>query len=275
MRLVWIHVLLNNIQFRQVDDKFLFTYVTLKLNLLRGKILIFCNSHRPRLQTETFILDQFGWSVPCWIGTAAIKSSRDCWPVLIDPFWHFNCSWRNSYSRGDFKKESWRWCCSGVDFKRRCRCSIDFPGSLETYTHRVGRTARGKDGKGTALSLIDVEADSEEAVGAVRAAVKWLISFPMDRWKLSVIDPGCPAQYHEIERKEGSCPELSKQLLASQKLSTSFFANRLKDFTNAAKWCGDKGKGARIQQHLKHVPGYLLESVGAKEKNKNNKKCKR
>ena len=257
------------------DDKFLFTHVTLKLNLLRGKILIFCNSTDRAYKLKLY-LDQFG--VKCAVLNPELpllsrhgivdQFNRSVFDILI-------AADETATAGVASKKNREGGVARGVDFKRvDVVFNFDFPGSLETYTHRVGRTARGKDGKGTALSLIDVEADSEESIGAVRAAVKLTdFPFPMDQleaFRYRSLDALRSTTKSSIKKARAS--ELSKQLLASQKLSTSFFANRPKDLQMLRNDAAIRGKGVRIQQHLKHVPGYLLESVGAKEKNKNKKR---
>lgn len=250
------------------DDKFLFTYVTLKLNLLRGKILIFCNSTDRAYKLKLY-LDQFG--VKCAVLNAELpllsrhgivdQFNRSVFDVLIasDDTTNQSQSSRKRSKEGGVAR--------GVDFKRvDVVFNFDFPPSLESYTHRVGRTARGKDGKGTALSLIDVESDSSESIESVRSAVKLTdFPFPMDQleaFRYRSLDALRSTTKSAIKKARAS--ELSKQILASQKLSTTFFANRPKDLQILRNDAAIRGKGVRIQQHMKHVPGYLLEGVGAK-----------
>lgn len=249
------------------DDKFLFTYVTLKLNLLRGKILIFCNSTDRAYKLKLY-LDQFG--VKCAVLNAELpllsrhgivdQFNRSVFDVLI-------ASDDANQQSGSLKKSKEGGVARGVDFKRvDVVYNFDFPQSLEAYTHRVGRTARGKDGKGTALSLIDVESDSLQVIESIRSAVKLTdFPFPMDQleaFRYRSLDALRGTTKSAIKKARAS--ELSKQILASQKLSTTFFANRPKDLQILRNDAAIRGKGVRIQQHMKHVPGYLLEGVGAK-----------
>lgn len=244
------------------DDKFLFTYVTLKLNLLRGKILIFCNSTDRAYKLKLY-LDQFG--VKCAVLNPELPLlSRH---GIVD---QFNRSVFDILIAADeaSKKNREGGVARGVDFKRvDVVFNFDFPGSLETYTHRVGRTARGKDGRGTALSLIDVESDSFAAVSSVRSAVRLTdFPFPMDQleaFRYRSLDALRSTTKSAIKKARAS--ELSKQILASQKLSTTFFASRPKDLQMLRNDSAIRGKGVRIQPHLKHVPGYLLDGIGAKE----------
>ena len=246
------------------DDKFLFTYVTLKLNLLKGKILIFCNSTDRAYKLKLY-LDQFG--VKCAVLNAELpllsrhgivdQFNRSVFDVLIAS--------DDGQSGGKRSKEGG--VARGVDFKRvDVVFNFDFPPSLGAYTHRVGRTARGKDGKGTALTLIDCESDSSEAIESVRSAVKLTdFPFPMDQieaFRYRSLDALRSTTKSAIKKARAS--ELSKQILASQKLSTTFFASRPKDLQILRNEAAIRGKGVRIQQHMKHVPGYLLEGIGAK-----------
>ena len=246
------------------DEKFLFTYVTLKLNLLRGKILIFCNSTDRAYKLKLY-LDQFG--VKCAVLNAELPLlSRH---GIVDQFNRsvFDVLIASDDTAPTTKKSKEGGVARGVDFKRvDVVFNFDFPQSLEAYTHRVGRTARGKDGRGTALSLIDSESDSIEAIESIRSAVKLTdFPFPMDQleaFRYRSLDALRSTTKSAIKKARAS--ELSKQILASQKLSTTFFANRPKDLQILRNDAAIRGKGVRIQQHMKHVPGYLLEGVGAK-----------
>ena len=246
------------------DEKFLFTYVALKLNLLRGKILIFCNSTDRAYKLKLY-LDQFG--VKCAVLNAELPLlSRH---GIVDQFNRsvFDVLIASDDTAPTTKKSKEGGVARGVDFKRvDVVFNFDFPQSLEAYTHRVGRTARGKDGRGTALSLIDSESDSIEAIESIRSAVKLTdFPFPMDQleaFRYRSLDALRSTTKSAIKKARAS--ELSKQILASQKLSTTFFANRPKDLQILRNDAAIRGKGVRIQQHMKHVPGYLLEGVGAK-----------
>lgn len=257
------------------DEKFLFTYVTLKLNLLKGKILIFCNTTDRAYKLKLY-LDQFG--IKCAVLNPELpllsrhgivdQFNRSVFDILIAADESENAPRAKSKEGGVAR---------GVDFKRvDVVFNFDFPGSLETYTHRVGRTARGKDGRGTALSLIDNESDSSEAIKEVRAAVRLTdFPFPMDQleaFRYRSLDALRSTTKSAV--KKARAAELSKQILASQKLSTTFFANRPKDLQVLRNDAAIRGKGVRIQQHLKHVPGYLLESVGARDGGATNRKGK-
>lgn len=249
------------------DEKFLFTFVALKLNLLRGKILIFCNSTDRAYKLKLY-LDQFG--VKCAVLNPELpllsrhgivdQFNRSVFDILIAS---------DDANVASSKKNKEGGVARGVDFKRvDVVFNFDFPGSLDAYTHRVGRTARGKDGRGTALSLIDADSDSCEAIDSIRGAVRLTdFPFPMDQleaFRYRSLDALRSTTKSAVKKARAS--ELSKQILASQKLSTTFFASRPKDLQILRNDAAIRGKGVRIQQHLKHVPGYLLEGVGAKTK---------
>lgn len=253
------------------DEKFLFTYVTLKLNLLRGKILIFCNSTDRAYKLKLF-LDQFGVKTGVLNPELPLMSrhgivdqfNRSVFDILIASD---EVGTSSSSVKSTKKKEGG--VARGVDFKRvDVVLNFDFPESLDAYTHRVGRTARGSDGRGTAVTLVDNENDSEVIIQMVRDAVK-LQDFPFPLNQLEAFRYRCLDALRATTKsavKRARATELSKQILASQKLATTFFTDRPKDLQLLRNDSAIAGRSMRIQQHMKHVPEYLLQSVGVKVK---------
>lgn len=252
----------------QGDDKFLLTYVTLKLNLLRGKILIFCNSTDRAYRLKLF-LDQFGVKsgvlnpeLPLASRHAIVDQfNRSVFDILIasDPA-------TPADSKDVNKKEGG--VARGVDFKRvDVVYNFDFPTSLAAYTHRVGRTARGVEGKGTAVSLVDSQYDDPKAVAEVYAAVK-LTSFPFPMDQVNAFRYRCNDAIRATTKsavKRAQALELERQILASKRLATGYFADRPKDLELLRNDTA-MNKAITLQPHLKHVPEYLLQSVGVRVK---------
>ena len=240
------------------DDKFLLTYVTLKLNLLKGKILIFCNSTDRAYRLKLF-LDQFGIKsgvlnpeLPLTSRHAIVEQfNRSVFDVLIAA---------DSVSGVDKEGGVAR----GVDFKRvDVVFNFDFPCSLASYTHRVGRTARGVEGKGTAVSLVDCQFDDPNAVAEVREAVK-LTDFPFPLEQVNSFRYRCTDALRAATKsavKRARALELERQILASKRLSTGYFSDRPKDLQLLRNDTA-MNKAVQIQPHMKHVPDYLLQSVG-------------
>ena len=60
----------------------------------------------------------------------------------------------------------------GIDFKDVVTViNVDVPPDAATYVHRVGRCARGPGGTGTALTLCSTNADEEQRLAAIAAAL--------------------------------------------------------------------------------------------------------
>lgn len=260
------------------EDKFLLTYVTLKLNLLRGKMLIFCNSTDRAYRLKLF-LDQFGVKtgvlnpeLPLASRHAIVDQfNRAAFDILIASDPGSPGSPGSSSNNNDEKDAANRregGVARGVDFKRvDVVFNFDFPASLAAYTHRVGRTARGLSGKGTAVTLVDRHFDDPRAVAAVREAVK-LTDFPfpleqVDSFRYRCNDALRAANKSAVKRARAL--ELERQILASKRLSTGYFADRPKDL-QLLRNDAAMHKAVTIQPHLKHVPDYLLQSVGIRVK---------
>jgi ATP-dependent RNA helicase DDX56/DBP9 len=252
------------------DEKFLFTFVTLKLGLLKGKILVFCNAVDRAYRLKLF-LDQFGVKAavlnpefPLASRHALIEEfNRGVYDILVAAD---VTSSDASQSQQTKTKEAG--VSRGVDFKRvDVVFNFDFPPTLDAYTHRVGRTARGLNGQGTAVSLVDEDKDSAGVVEAVRAK-HGLKAFPFPLDRLEPFRYRCQdalrVSSHKMTIKRVRTADLSRQILASQKLQSAFFSERPRDLQmlrNDRSLASGKTASA-MQPHLKHVPDYLLKSVG-------------
>lgn len=251
------------------DDKFLLTYVTLKLNLLKGKILIFCNSTDRAYRLKLF-LDQFGVKTGVLNPELPLASRH----AIVDQFnrsvFDILIAADASVSTKEQKETKEGGVARGVDFKRvDVVFNFDFPGSLAAYTHRVGRTARGVEGKGTAVSLVDGKFDDPQALSEVRAAVK-LTDFPFPMEQVNSFQYRCTDALRAATKsavKRARALELERQILASKRLSTGYFTDRPKDLELLRNDTA-MHKAVQIQPHLKHVPDYLLQSVGIRVRNK-------
>lgn len=176
----------------------------------------------------------------------------------------------------------------GLDFRHvSFVLNVDFPPSARSYAHRVGRTARG-GAKGVALSLVEMESqeqqdllvavqedqpkipisgavtDTFQAVAAGEVGVK-----PTEQSQPSPLD----FNLHEIEGfryrvedvtravtrtavKETRAAELRAEILNSDRLQSHFEENpadlQLLRHDRVATHV------SKVQDHLKHVPKYLL-----------------
>jgi ATP-dependent RNA helicase DDX56/DBP9 len=158
------------VQVSSATDKFLLTYVILRLRLIRGKCIIFVNDidrcYRLKLFLEQFgvkstvlneelpvnsryhIVQEFNKGVYDYIiATDESQLGADA-AVEIEKT-------KESNGEGKGKKKASEYGVSrGIDFVSvSCVLNFDLPVSVKGYTHRVGRTARaGKTG--TSLSYV-------------------------------------------------------------------------------------------------------------------------
>jgi ATP-dependent RNA helicase DDX56/DBP9 len=196
----------------------------------------------------------------------------------------------------------------GLDFRHvSFVLNVDFPPSARSYAHRVGRTARG-GAKGVALSLVDREsAEQQELLAAVqedqpKIAVSGAVTEifqavaagevgikPTEQSQPSPLDfdlhevEGFRYRVEDVSRsvtrtavKETRAAELRAEILNSDRLQSHFEENpadlQLLRHDRVATHL------SKVQDHLKHVPKYLLPTgmqvadLNRKRKRKKNKK---
>lgn len=196
----------------------------------------------------------------------------------------------------------------GLDFRHvSFVLNVDFPPSSRSYAHRVGRTARG-GAKGVALSLVEAESKEQlellaavqedqpkipvagavtetfQAVAASEVGVQ-----PTEQCQPSPLDfnlqeiEGFRYRVEDVSRavtrtavRETRAAELRAEILNSDRLQSHFEENPadlqlLRHDRVATHVC-------KVQDHLKHVPKYLLPrgmevaDLNRKRKRKKNKK---
>lgn len=163
-------------------DKFLLTYVIYKLNLIKGKSLIFVNSIERGYRLKLF-LEQFG--IRCCILNSELpvnsrlhiveEFNKNVYSLLIatDETSDFAVEEdegdeqvedshnvkEGSSKKSKSKKDKEYGVSRGVDFRNvACVLNFDLPTTSRAYVHRIGRTARA--GKaGMALSFVIPESE--------------------------------------------------------------------------------------------------------------------
>lgn len=181
----------------------------------------------------------------------------------------------------------------GIDFRAvNTVVNFDFPTSMKSYTHRVGRTARG-GASGVALSLV-----SSEELGNLQAVLdhqeEEASLLPPDEQSTSNLMQmdfnmadvnGFRYRAEDVLRavtkaavKEARLKEIKMEMLNSEKLQAHFEDNpREYELLKHDKVL----RGSKIQSHLSHVPTYLIpdslseEVVNAKAKKRKLRKIRK
>lgn len=284
------------------DDKYLLVYALFKLNLVRGKSLVFVNSVDASYRLKLF-LEQF-FITSCVINAQLPQNSR---AHIID---QFNCGAydiviatdeaitintsatvedtmeggkettgddtapkqkkKPKQKKGKQKGDKEFNVSRGIDFQDVDNIvNFEFPLSVDSYVHRVGRTARG-DSTGTALSLVASPNDRSMLekvqerllsgfVGPAPPADTLLkpYNFRMDEvegFRYRVKD-AC-ANLSKVKVRDARLKEIRGEIVTSQKLKAHFEDNP-KDLKVLMH---DKALGAQGTQkpEMKHVPDYLV-----------------
>lgn len=261
-------------------DKFLLLIALLKLNLLRGKTLIFVNDISRCYKVKLF-LEQFSIA-SCVLNSELPQNSRlhiveqfnkGIYDIIIATDEATEVSKGSDEAIDNQapvkkakkeKKDKEYGVSRGIDFQNVENVfNFDFPISPESYIHRVGRTARGNC-TGTSLSLVTCE--NEEVLQRVN---RKLSSSPTEvesvlkpyLFKMDEIE-GFKYRVNDAMRavtkasiKEARLKEIKMEIMTSKKLKT-FFEDNPNDLKMLRH---DKTlQPTKRQPHLKNVPEYLV-----------------
>lgn len=254
-------------------DKFLLLIFMLKLKLLKGKCIFFVNNidrcYRLKLFLEQFyiksailnsclphnsrchIVNEFNKGIYDYL-IASDESSNDS-SLLPDVE-------RKSKKNNDLRKDNEYGVSRGIDFKNvQVVLNFDFPKSKKSYTHRVGRTARG-DESGTALSFV-AESDQKLYHAIVKDQEGKNMKIEPYEFDLNEVESfryRCEDALNMITKnsiKEARLKELKSEILNSEKLKQHFKENP-KDLQALRH---DKPLSlSATQPHMKHVPIYMI-----------------
>ncbi|OBA14621.1 P-loop containing nucleoside triphosphate hydrolase protein, partial [Hanseniaspora valbyensis NRRL Y-1626] len=259
-------------------DKFLLCYVIFKLNLIKGKTLIFVNNIDRGYRLK-LVLEQFGIR-SCILNSELPANSRQ---HIVD---EFNKNVYNLLIATDdteyIKEEDEYGVSRGVDFQNvSCVLNFDLPTTAKSYVHRVGRTARsGKSGTAISFvvptkefgkhkpsSCVTCKKDEKILKRIVKQQVK--LGFEIKPYSFDInqmegfryrMEDGFRA-VTQVAIREARVKELKQELLTSDKLKRHFEENP----QELQKLRHDKElHPSRVQQHLKRVPDYLLPEAARK-----------
>ncbi|XP_050675799.1 probable ATP-dependent RNA helicase DDX56 [Leptidea sinapis] len=270
--------------YAEEDDKAAILYALLKLNLIRGKSIIFVRTV-DRCYKLKLYLEQFK------IGSCVLNSEL---PASI------RCLSVDQFNRGRFqiiiasdekalekpdggllkgedirkkkkqkskrKKDRESGVSRGIDFQHVSNViNFDFPLDVNSYVHRAGRTARGNN-QGSVLSFVsikekplmeDVEAHLSKGFNGQKVIQKYSFALEevegfryrsRDAWRAVT----------RIAVREARLQEIKRELLNCDKLK-GYFEQQPGELAAIKR---DKAlHTVRLQQHLAHVPAYLLPAA--------------
>ncbi|KAM6975326.1 putative ATP-dependent RNA helicase DDX56 [Tautogolabrus adspersus] len=263
------------------EDKFLLIYTLLRLRLVQGKTLVFVGAVERSYRLKLF-LEQFG--IPACVLNSELPVHSRCHIItqfnqgfydyiiatdeqsLADPTAAPQTSGKGkkkkSAERGGKTKDKEFGVSRGVDFQNVANVvNFDFPTTIESYIHRVGRTARA-DNPGTALSFIShtelaLLSEVEEGLAGDKSdSVLKPYEFKME--EIEGFRYRCRDAMRSVTKqavREARLKEIKQELLNSEKLKT-YFDDNPRDLQLLRH---DKDlHPAVVKPHLKNVPEYLI-----------------
>ncbi|XP_067657943.1 probable ATP-dependent RNA helicase DDX56 [Haliotis asinina] len=273
------------------EDKFTLMCALFKLGLIRGKSILFVNSVDRCYKLKLF-LEQFGVNA-CVLNSELPVNSRchivtqfneDVYSYIIasdetllaDPK-------QKPQEKKKHKKKIHEYGVSrGIDFQNVSNViNFDFPRNVESYIHRVGRTARGSN-HGTALSFVNIKEMSmlqEVEDELADHAPEGENLFKPYNFKMEEIE-GFRYRARDAMRavtrlaiRDARMKEIRQELLTTEKLK-SHFEDNPQDLRVLRH---DKAlHTVKKQVVLKHVPDYLvpktLKNLQQEEKTDKNRK---
>ncbi|EGV62242.1 ATP-dependent DNA/RNA helicase [Yamadazyma tenuis] len=269
-------------------DKFLLSYVIFKLNLIKGKTLVFVNSIDRGYRLKLF-LEQFG--IRCCILNSELpvnsrlhivdEFNKNIYNLLIATDDTNDTNEKEvedstSNKKDKVKKDKEYGVSRGVDFRNvACVLNFDLPTTSRAYVHRVGRTARaGKSGMALSFVIPDKEfgkhkvaslktAKRDEKILARIVKQQTKSGFELKPYQFDIKQvEGFRYRSEDAFRavtqtaiREARVKELKQELINSDKLKR-FFEENPQDLVSLRH---DKElHPSRVQTQLKRVPEYLL-----------------
>ncbi|CAI5667757.1 putative ATP-dependent RNA helicase DDX56 [Oreochromis niloticus] len=263
------------------EDKFLLVYTLLKLCLVKGKTLLFVGTVDRCYRLKLF-LEQFG--IPACVLNSELPVQSRCHIIAqfnqgfydyiiatdeqsltetaAEPQTTAGKEKKKTQKKGGKAKDKEYGVSRGVDFQNVANViNFDFPKTVESYIHRVGRTARA-DNPGTALSFVShtelgLLSEVEEALtGDETNSPLKPYEFKMEQ--IEGFRYRCRDAMRSVTKqavKEARLKEIKQELLNSEKLKT-YFEDNPRDLQLLRH---DKDlHPAVVKPHLKNVPEYLI-----------------
>lgn len=263
------------------EDKFLLIYTLLKLGLVQGKSLVFVRDVDRCYRLKLF-LEQF--SIPACVLNSELPIHSRCHIIsqfnqgfynyiiatdeqgLENPARHSQKTPEKGKKKKKKGKDKEYGVSRGIDFHNVSNViNFDFPASVESYIHRVGRTARA-DNPGSALSFIShtelqMLAEVENTLTGDGSHDSVLKPYGFKMEEIEGFRYRCRDAMRSVTKqavKEARLKEIKQELLNSEKLKT-YFEDNPRDLQLLRH---DKDlHPAVIKPHLKNVPDYLIPTA--------------
>ncbi|XP_012283540.1 probable ATP-dependent RNA helicase DDX56 [Orussus abietinus] len=253
------------------NDKAAVLYALLKLHLIRGKSIIFVNTVDRCYKLKLF-LEQFG--IPTCVLNSELPASSRCRAVT-----QFNSgtydiiiasdekSLEEPYAvkqkKGKRRKDKESGVARGIDFQFVSNViNFDFPLDVNSYIHRAGRTARGKN-QGTSLNFISLRERAlfQEVENELKKSYSHEKVFKTYEFKLEEVE-GFRYRSRDawkavtrIAVREARLKEIKQEVINCEKLK-SYFDDNPRDLQSLRQ---DKAlHTVKLQPHLRDVPDYIV-----------------
>ncbi|XP_076175161.1 putative ATP-dependent RNA helicase DDX56 [Ptiloglossa arizonensis] len=253
------------------NDKAAILCTLLKLTLIRGKTIIFVNTVDRCYKLKLF-LEQFG--VPTCVLNSELPAVSRCRAVT-----QFNSGTYDiiiasdeqsldephlvQMKKGKRKRDKESGVARGIDFQFVSNViNFDFPLDINSYIHRAGRTARGKN-QGTALSFVSIRERIllENVEEELKHCYNCNTLFKTYQFKLEEVEgfryraKDAWKAVTRIAVREARLKEIKQEVLTCKKLK-SYFEDNPRDLQSLRQ---DKAlHTVKLQPHLKDVPEYIV-----------------
>ncbi|XP_059061494.1 probable ATP-dependent RNA helicase DDX56 [Achroia grisella] len=270
--------------FAEEDDKAAILYALLKLNLVRGKSIIFVRTvdrcYKLKLYLEQFKIAScvLNSELPAAVRCLSVDQfNRGRYQIIIAsdekalekpdggilPIEERTKKKKQASKR---RKDKESGVSRGIDFQHVANViNFDFPLDVNSYVHRAGRTARGNN-QGSVLSFVSirekplmdaVEAHLSKGFNSQKVLQKYEFALEevegfryrsRDAWRAVT----------RIAVREARLKEIKQELLNCKKLQGYFEENP----SDLAALRRDKAlHTVKLQPHLAHIPEYLLPAA--------------
>ncbi|KAF5289485.1 hypothetical protein FQR65_LT11859 [Abscondita terminalis] len=258
-------------------DKATILYALLKLNLIRGKTIIFVNSVDKCYKIKLY-LEQFGIrscvlnsELPATVRCHSVNQfNQGIYDIIVasdekaleepgNPKIDKSKEVKKSKRRKDKESGVSR----GIDFQNISNVmNFDFPLDINSYIHRAGRTARGNN-EGSVLSFVSIKEkllldDVDKYLQQIHGEETVLKAYQFKLEEVEGFRYRARDAWKAVTRiavREARLKEIKQEIFNCQKLKT-YFEDNPNDLRSLRH---DKAlHTVKIQQHLANVPEYIV-----------------